>query len=479
MTARSPRLVLWTVTGITAVGLVVRVPRLTESLWYDEIAAWTSHTAGGPIAIMGSFAEPSNHIAHTLLSWCTVTAFKESLGFEIALRLPALLFSLAAIAAMYGLAREVTRTRPAAIAAGLMAVLPVAVLEAAEARGYSMMICFSALASWTLLANVRDERAWRWALYAALCTLGVWTHFVTAFVPIGHALWLGWRAARHGEVRRAVRGGVALGLAALATIAVYAPAFPDLLDARGMYVAASGDEPSVFGPQGWHALLQLGGSWYAWTALPGLALLAFGAVTTARSAAAPPNLRDAAAVTLLGLPVFLLAVVVSGSWMYARFTLFSLPGAILLVAVGIDGLWTRRRVAGIAAAVVVVAASLSDLAVRPAKQPLRDAAELVRTRRGKGETILVIGLAHRVIDVYLGDLNPRYSFMHGADLEAKLTMFDPEWVVLYYPDNVSAANYTLLESRGYKTVERFRGWADWGNGDVVVYKRSEPLAIRR
>ncbi len=471
MTARRPRLVLWTVAGITAAGLLVRAPRLTESLWYDEIVAWTSHTGGGPAGIMGSFAEPSNHIAHTLLTWYSVAAFERSLGFEIALRLPALLFSLAAIAAMYGLARTVTGTRPAAIAAGLMAVLPVAVLEAAEARGYSMMICFSALASWTLLANVRNERAWRWALYAALCAAGVWTHFVTAFVPIGHAVWLGWRAARHGEMRLGIRGGAALAVAALATIALYAPAFPDMLDARGMYVAAGGDEPSVFGPQGWHALLQLGGSWYAWAALPGLALLGFGAVATARSAGGPPNLRDAVAVTLLGLPVFLVAVVVSGSWMYARFTLFSLPGAVLLVAVGIDGLWTRRRGAGIAAAVVVVAASLSDLAVRPAKQPLRDAAQFVLSQRGEGESILVIGLAHRVIDAYFDELSPRYSFMHGADLEEKLAMVDPEWIVLYYPANVSAANYTLLESRGYETVERFRGWADWSNGDVVVYKR--------
>ena len=62
-----------------------------------------------------------------------------------------------------------------------MAVLPVAVLEGAEARGYSMMICFSALASWTLLANIRSERTWRWAVYAALVAMGVWVHFVTAF----------------------------------------------------------------------------------------------------------------------------------------------------------------------------------------------------------------------------------------------------------------------------------------------------------
>ena len=61
MTAGRPRLVLWTVAGITAAGLLVRVPRLTESLWYDEILAYASHTAGGPVAIMGSFAEPSSN----------------------------------------------------------------------------------------------------------------------------------------------------------------------------------------------------------------------------------------------------------------------------------------------------------------------------------------------------------------------------------------------------------------------------------
>ena len=143
---------MWPVCQRPAAGLLVRAPRLTESLWYDEIVAWTSHTAGGPVAIMGSFAEPSNHIAHTLLTWCTVAAFEQSLGFEIALRLPALLFSLAALAAMYGLAREVTRTRPAAIAAGLTAVLPVAVLEAAAAPGYRPLIRCSALGGWPLLA---------------------------------------------------------------------------------------------------------------------------------------------------------------------------------------------------------------------------------------------------------------------------------------------------------------------------------------
>ena len=463
---------LRTLAALTAVGLLLRASRVLESLWYDEIAAWTSHGILGPRAIIASFAEPSNHIAHTLLSWYSVTLFEPAIGFAMALRVPALLFSLAAITAVWGLARQVLGPRPALFAAGLMAVLPVAVLEGAEARGYSMMICFSALASWTLLANIRTERAWRWALYAALIAIGVWVHFVTAFVAIGHAAWLAWRAARHREIALAVRGSMAIGVAALAAIALYAPAMQDMFAGRGMYGSSRGDEPSVFGPEGWHTVLQLGGSWYAWAALPGLALVVAGGVTAARGAAPRqgPGLRDAAALALLGLPIFLLVVLGTDSWMYARFALFSLPGAILLMAAGLDLAWMRHRTAGMAACLVVVAASCADLAVRPARQPLRDAAALVRDGRGDGEKILVIGLAHRVIDAYLADLEPLYSFMHGRDLARQLTRHEPAWVVMYFPDSVSDDNYALLEERGYEMVQRFPGWADWTNGDVLVYR---------
>ena len=41
---------------------------------------------------------------------------------------------------------------------------------------------------------------------------------------------------------------------------------------------------------------------------------------------------------------------------------------------------------------------------------------------------------------------------------------------MYYPNSVSDDNYTLLDERGYEMVERFPGWADWTNGDVLVYR---------
>ena len=465
---------LWIVAGLIALGLLVRTTRLGESLWYDEIAAWFSFGIHGPGPIMGNLYDPANHVAHTLLSWFAVELFEPTLGFEFALRLPALLFSLGAIVGIYGLAR-LTLTRRAAIVAGLfMAVLPVAVLEGVEARGYSMMICFSAAATWILVATRTRDRAWLWCAYAIVCALGVWTHFVTAFVPLGHAVWLIWRATRHNETGWALRGALALTLAAVLSIAIYAPAIPDLIDARSIYVASSGTEPSVFGPEGLHALLQLGGSWYPWAAWAGLLILLIGLTTTPSQPKTDsrPSLREVGVVAMLGLPLMVIVVSLFDSWMYARFALFSLPGAVLLMAGGVDFLWRKKPIAALSLLLVVVALSATDLLVRPVKQPLRDAAEFVAQQHADNDSILVIGLAHRAMDVYLFNLQPAYSLGHGFDLPQKLDDVNPRWIILYYPNHLSADHSTLLEQHGYKVTQQFLGWVDWNNGDVQIYTRS-------
>ena len=465
---------LWLVTGLIVLGLLVRATRLEESLWYDEIAAWLSFGIHGPGSIMGNLYDPANHVAHTLLSWFAVDLFEPALGFELALRLPALLFSLGAIVGMYALAQRTLTRRAAVIAGLLMAVLPVAVLEGVEARGYSMMICFSAWATWLLVATRTNDRAWLWCAYAGVCALGVWTHFVTAFVPIGHAVWFLWRATRHKERAWAVRGVLALIFAAVLTITLYAPAIPDLLNARETYVASAGDEPGLLGPEGWHALLQLGGSWYAWAAWPGLISLLVGLTNSPQPPKndSRPILREVGVIAMVGAPLLVVVVSLADSWMYARFALFSLPGAVLLMAGGIDCLWHKKRIAALLLLLIIVALSAADLTVRPAKQPLRDAAEYVIQHHNDGDSILVIGLAHRVMDLYLFDPQPTYSLRHGVDLPQKLNDVNPQWIILYYPNHLSADHAAMLQQRGYKSVHHFRGWVDWNNGSVEVYAKA-------
>ena len=113
---------------------------------------------------------------------------------EFGLRAPARLCWLGSVVGVHALARPVFGDRVALVAAALMAVLPVSVLEGVEARGYSMMILGSAAATWSLLAAWHDPRPWRWCLYSGVVALGAWAHPMTVFVGLGHAVWIAWRA---------------------------------------------------------------------------------------------------------------------------------------------------------------------------------------------------------------------------------------------------------------------------------------------
>ena len=469
-TAENRRRLRWLL-GIVIVALLFRATRLNEGLWYDEIASWMTYSAGldSPGPVIGNFRDPINQAFHTLLNFYSVRWFADWIDIELAFRLPALLFSVISVIAMFGLARTVSGERVAMIAALLMAILPVSVLEGIEARGYSMMICFSALMTWMLIEARRRQRTWIWILYSIFCALGIWSHFVTVYVPIGHAVWIAWRAIFHRELKFAISALLALALGAILTLTLYAPMIPDMLSARGMFAAVNPGQPRVFSIEGLHALLQLGGSWYPWTAMPGLILLIIGMLSLRNRARENASV---VAASLIGLPLMLLTVILSGSWVYARFTFFALPGAILLIALGIDALWNRSRRAGIAAIALIVIASITDLAIRPPKQPLRNAATFVRDHLQTNDRIIIIGLAHPVMRLYINDLNPRYVFRHGEDLERQLDRINPAWVIIEYPRHVDESRYALMRDRGYQHVETFRGWADWVHGDVLVLRRN-------
>jgi hypothetical protein len=468
----------WMAVGLLmAVGLAGRSTRLNESLWYDEIASWMTYTAGTlphtAGAIVASFFDPINHVAHTLLNWISVNALASAVNVELAFRLPALVFSLLSIITVFGMVRAAGGSdRVTILAGGLMAIVPVSVLEGVEARGYSMMVCLAALMTWLLMEARSRKRLLYWSLYAVTCALGIWSQFVTAFVPIGHGVWLAWRAFRFGEWRQTLQGLVALMLGAVLTLTLYAPMIPGMLAARGIFAAERSDQPRILGTEGWHALLQFGGSWYWWAATPGLIIAATGAVALFRLPLGECKaMRSAVMLSLFGLPIMLLTVALAGSWVYARFMLFALPGALLLMAIGLDALWRWHQPVALVALAAVLISSMADLSLRPPKQPLRDAADFVRTNHYEGDRTLVVGLAHEVMRLYAGDLNLTYSFRHGQDLALKLVAVNPQWVVIEYPNRVSQANYTLLTAAGFREAARFRGWADWGAGDVLVLAR--------
>ncbi|MCA9290593.1 MAG: glycosyltransferase family 39 protein, partial [Phycisphaerales bacterium] len=414
--------------------LVARLPRLTESLWYDELASYISYGSQGPGPIVANYFDPSNHILQTLLSWASVRWMTPLVGDDaIALRLPALVFSVLTVLAMYLCVRRVAEARVAAVAALLVAILPVSVLSGVEARGYAIMIFFAAASTAALLGAIERRSGWRWMVYAILAALGVWAHVVTMFVFAGHACVLVAMLARRDARRAALAGLCAVILAAVLAALLYAPALPDLLAQRETFAAMDGDEPSPFGIEGRHLLLQLGGSWTWWASIPTGAVACIGLVAGLRR---EPT-RWLIVASLLGLPLFVATVIALDSWLYARFALFALPGTIVLAALGVDALWQRRRLVGLMALMTVCLASAMDVLTLPPKQPLRDAAMVVHDRAEPGDTVLVVGLAHRVMAYYRGDVRFAYSLHHGERLPRELELVDPTWIIVMYPGHVS------------------------------------------
>ena len=78
------------------------------------------------------------------------------------------------------------------------------------------------------------------------------------------------------------------------------------------------------------------------------------------------------------------------------------------------------------------------------------------------------------MQVYAADLAPAYSLDLGADLERKLAEAQPTWVIILYPHSVGEAKLQLLTDYGLAEVARLPGWADWGGGDVSVWRRAQP-----
>lgn len=193
---QEPHPLLW----IVLAGALMRLPRLYDSLWYDE--AFTARIAGLSAAqflpaVQGDVHPPLFYA----IEWLTARLLGDS---EAVLRLPAYVSGLLLIPYGYRLAKAAGLTeRTALMYAGVLAVLPAALYYSAEARGYTLL----ALLVFGALIGLLEDRPWVYLAHAALLPL---TH------NLGYA-YLGLftlaAAAHLTPARRGVRWGGALMLA--------------------------------------------------------------------------------------------------------------------------------------------------------------------------------------------------------------------------------------------------------------------------
>jgi hypothetical protein len=303
--------------AIFFVALLVRVPGLARSLWYDELFT-LRHFADSPAHALLEQKHANNHPLASLVAFFARQVSED----PRALRLPfVVLASLGVLATA-----RLGRTRGAALAAALLAVFhPSLVAYAQEVRGYAPLLLLGPLV--TVLA-LEGRRTW---LLAVSVALGLLAHATLGALVAALAL-LALRE-RAWETLKGLAVGAALGLA------IGAPTLPVRFVAHG---------PS--GPDGIADVAVLLGTNDARLLHPAFAapLLLLALVGTGR--ARRLALVTAVTALLLALPILLRAP------FHARFALVLLPLIIGLAGEGAARLVEGRRALLVAAPVALLLA---------------------------------------------------------------------------------------------------------------------------
>jgi 4-amino-4-deoxy-L-arabinose transferase-like glycosyltransferase len=153
------------------------------------------------------------------------------------LRLPAVLWGVSSVAAVYYLGRRMFDRTTGLLAAALLAFMPIQVYYSQEMRPYilaSMMVLLTTLAFHRALTlNTRGA----WALYGGTLVVGMYAHYYVAVVGILHGVYLVWMALAKRLPWRSLRPYlVAAGIAGLLFAPWVAADIYDMIVRKGVFL---------------------------------------------------------------------------------------------------------------------------------------------------------------------------------------------------------------------------------------------------
>lgn len=444
--------ILWT-SALVAAALLLRLHRLGEGLWLDEISTWIRYMRLPLADIPRIYGSENQHVLFSLLARFSMNVFGESAW---AFRLPAVLFGAASIAAMYLFAAETASRKEGVLSAALLTFSYHHIWFSQNARGYSGLLFWTLLASWLLVRALKDDTRRLWLFYAASAALGVYTHATMAFVLLAHALIAAWLCQASNRWRGALFG---FSLGAALTFLLHAPALPSIL---------AGLRSTVSTVEEWRSplwtLLELAqgirvsfaGIIAAWAAL---ILFATGALSFYRT-------RPVVLALLVLPPVLGSAILLSiGHHVWPRFFYFAFGFGALVVVRG--ALSVPRVGTALAVAIVAVSALSVPFAYGP-KQDFGAARQLILANARPGDAIATCDLATWVYQ--------RFYFDNFTDLRSvdQLNSLRPAsgrtWIVYTLEPVFRAQLPQLLEAirRDTRIVKVFPGTLRAGEVTVCL-----------
>ena len=156
-----------------------------RSFWLDESVSVTAARLNWPAFVHWIHTGEGNMSLYHLVLFGWVRLFGSS---EIAARSLSAIAGIASVGVLYLLAKHLAGVRVALWASLLLAVNPLFVRYAQEARGYSLCLLLVTLASYLFLRALSRPGWGNWIAYALVAGLSGYAQVFAMLVPAGHAV---------------------------------------------------------------------------------------------------------------------------------------------------------------------------------------------------------------------------------------------------------------------------------------------------
>jgi hypothetical protein len=468
---------------LVVLGALLRFWKLQGDLWFDEVIDLVYYVRHPLLDILIRVPGHFPQIFFGLVAKLSLLLFGET---AVAYRLPAVIFGILGVWAIFGLARRITGAYEAFLATLLLATSYHHIFFSQDARGYSIQVFFTIAATTALLrACASDSRA-AWTSYAILSVLNIYTQFFSVFVFAGLTLtYLGRYLYLRRKTGQAPRGlaGFLWSSAFIGSVSflLYAEMAPGLLYIVGITARTPAYGAQVSG-EFVGELVQGLRAGYGLVALAALAVMGLaGLVSLSR--------RNLFAAALLTLPVVLgvLCVAVLKLGVHPRFFIYALPGGLVILVRGIAcfaeagaralRLHEPARVSRwVTGGVALAAAVVSLLRLVPyyqlPKQNFSGALAFAEQAKQPDEPLVAVGLAAHAYKVYYGPQVPKAETVR--DVQELRRRGQRVWLLYTLPAELRDRNPELLKyiQRDFEVVQRFPGTL--GNGTLYVC-RAGPL----
>ncbi|MCB2136894.1 MAG: glycosyltransferase family 39 protein, partial [Rhodobacteraceae bacterium] len=163
--------------AILVLAAALRIWGLNAPMWHDEIQTLVTHVNLGWSDMLQSYSM-NHHYLHNIAAKAAMAVFGDA---PWAVRLPAMLFGLGTLAAMWFLARDIAGATIAHVTTLLLALSYHEIWFSQNARGYTGLALFSTLGMLFFLRGMKTPTRGTWALYGLCLAAAVFTHLTGAF----------------------------------------------------------------------------------------------------------------------------------------------------------------------------------------------------------------------------------------------------------------------------------------------------------